>query len=176
MFYGDEHLGKAVSYLRASKGVDQTDLARKLNIKPGTLSQYESGRRGMPEDFLARVAEELELEPIQIWDTSHRIFRFNYFLEWAAREGTTVEELIARTKIRPPLEQILESYDARAEHDRRFMNVFLQFLDSLGMSTLGETHLLQLVVKPRAGKTKRRKAVGFDHNRLVAKGKTPARE
>ncbi|HEX4963486.1 MAG TPA: helix-turn-helix transcriptional regulator [Thermoanaerobaculia bacterium] len=104
MFFGDEHLGKAVVYLRESKGFKQQELAEKIGLQPGTLNQYESGRRGMSEDLLAKIAKALALDPLEIWDTAHNIFRFNHLLERADREGVTVEDLIARSQTRPSVE------------------------------------------------------------------------
>ena len=73
-------------------------------------------RRGMTEDLLKRTSEALNLNPIQIWDAAYRMFRYNYFLEWAAAEGVTVEELIDRVEVQPSIEKILESHQSKMEH------------------------------------------------------------
>jgi len=39
MFFGHEHLGKAVAFLRDSRGFDQNELAGKIGITPGSLNQ-----------------------------------------------------------------------------------------------------------------------------------------
>ncbi len=101
MFFGNEHLGRAVLFLRESQNLKQNELAERLDIQPATLQQYESGRRGMNESMVQRIASALELDEIILWDTAHKIFRYNYFHARAKEEGISVEELIARTEIQP---------------------------------------------------------------------------
>jgi len=163
MFLGDEHLGRAVAFLREAKGLKQQELAEKIGIKPGTLNQYESGRRGMSEDLLHRVAQALELDLLEVWDTTHRIFRFNHLQERAEREGTTIEALLSRSVSRPSVELILEIYDSRMKQDRQLMSSVLRFLDPKGSTGLDDSNLLRIVVKPRVGKP-RRKAIRFGNN------------
>ncbi|HEV7509770.1 MAG TPA: helix-turn-helix transcriptional regulator [Thermoanaerobaculia bacterium] len=163
MFFGDEHLGKAVAFLREAKGLKQQELAQKISIKPGTLNQYESGRRGMSEDLLYRVAKALELDLLEIWDTAHRIFRFNHLQERAEMEGTTLEDLLSRSGARPSVEQILEIYDSRIKQDRQLMGSVLRFLDPKGSTGLDGSNLLRIVVKPRAEKP-RKKAIRIGKN------------
>jgi transcriptional regulator with XRE-family HTH domain len=158
MFFGDEHLGKAVAFLREAKGLKQQELAQKIGIKPGTLNQYESGRRGMSEDLLYRVAKALELDLLEIWDTAHRIFRFNHLQERAEKEGTTIEDLLSRSETRPSVERILEIYDSRMTQDRQLMGSVLRFLDPKGPAGLDGSNLLRIIVKPRLEKP-RKKAI-----------------
>jgi transcriptional regulator with XRE-family HTH domain len=164
MFFGDEHLGKAVAFLREAKGLKQQELAQEIGIKPGTLNQHESGRRGMSEDLLYRAAKALELDLLDIWDTAHKIFRFNHLQERAEKEGTTIENLLSRSESRPSVEQILEIYDSRIKQDRQFMSSVLRFLDPKGSTSLDGSNLLRIVVKPRAEKP-RKKAIRFGKNR-----------
>lgn len=141
MFFGDEYLGKAVAHLRSGKDLKQHQLAEKIGVKPGTMNQYESGRRGMSEDTVSRIAVALEIGEIEIWVTAYRIFR---------RERTTVEELISRLGSRPSVDQILQTYDSRMEHDRRFMDLTFRFLESLGRHGVDGTNLLEVVVQARS--------------------------
>src|SRR5215470_6498430 len=99
MSFGDEHLGKAVAILREMADLSQKELAYKVDVKPNTMNQYESGRRGMSEEMFFKIAEVCKLDPIEIWDMAYSIFRFNHFRERAEREGISVEELIARSGI-----------------------------------------------------------------------------
>lgn len=167
MFFGDEYLGKAVAFLRHSKDLKQHQLAARIGVKPGTMNQYESGRRGMSEDVVARIAVALEIRELQIWDTAYRIFRYNGLREWAEREGTTVEELLARSGSRPSVEQILETYDSRTAHDRRFVDLICRFLESLGRNGVDGANLLEVVVqtRPPRGSRDTRKAVRLTRKR-----------
>jgi transcriptional regulator with XRE-family HTH domain len=169
MFFGHEHLGKAVAFLRDSHGVDQVELAEKLGITPNSLSLYERGRRGMKEDLLKRISEALNLNPIQIWDTAYRMFRYNYFLEWAAVEGVTVEELIDRVEVQPSIEKILESHQSKMEHEGHFIDLTLRFMRSLGNTGLESHNLLKVVVEPRSKRRSGDKAVRFDPDRKTSR-------
>lgn len=177
MFFGDEHLGRAVAFLRDNLGISQQQLAEKLDLKPGTLNQYESGRRGMNEEMVWKVAGALELSPLEIWNTAYRMFQYNFFREWAKREGTPVEELIDRTTTRPSLERILEVYNSRTEQDRQLLELMYDFWVSLGRTGLEGANLLKVVVEPRPQKAQkkaaREKAARFDQNRKT--GKAPQR-
>jgi transcriptional regulator with XRE-family HTH domain len=173
MFFGDEHLGRAVTFLRENLGIEQQELAEKLDLKPGTLSQYESGKRGMNEAMVGRVAGALGLNPLEIWNTAYRIFQYNFFREWAKREGTTVEELIDRTTTRPSLERILEVYSSRVELDRQLIALKYGLAVSLGRTGLDGANLLKVVVEPHPRKARkkaaREKATRFDQNRKTEK-------
>jgi transcriptional regulator with XRE-family HTH domain len=162
MFFGNEHLGRAVAFLRDSQDLKQYELAAKIGLKPGTLNQYESGRRSMNEDLVKRVAEALRLDPITIWDTAFRIFRYNYFLERADEEGIAVEELIDRAEMRPSVEQIMESYDSKIERERQYTELTFRFLASSGRAGLDSSSLLKVVVNPRSKGASPKKAVRLD--------------
>lgn len=162
MFFGNEHLGRAVAFLRDSQELKQHELAERIGIKPGTLNQYETGRRGMNEDMVRKVAAALDVEEIAIWDAAYRIARYNYFRGRADEEGISVEELIARIEVRPSVDQILESYDSRTEQDRRYTELTLRFMESLGKRGPDGYSLLKLAVQPRPQKTAQKKAVRLD--------------
>lgn len=165
MFFGDEHLGRAVAFLRENHNLEQQELAARLGIKPGTLSQYESGRRGMGEDLLKRIAQALGLALIEIWDTAYRIFRYNFLREQAKEEGIPVEDLIARFHTGPSVEQVMELHDSWAERDRQVKELTLRLLDSRSRSGLDGFNLLKVLVEPRPQKTPRKKAVRFAADR-----------
>src|SRR4030095_1374892 len=86
MFFGDEHLGKAVAMLRESADLNQKQLAHEVGGEPNTMNQYESGRRGMNEEVIFRIARVLQRDPIEIWDMAYAIFRLNHFRGRAGRE------------------------------------------------------------------------------------------
>jgi len=132
MFFGHEHLGKAVALLRDSRGLDQTELAERAGIKSNALSQYEKGSRGLNQKVFLRICEALDFDPIKIWDLAYRAFRYNYYLERAAAEGISVEELIDRVETRPSQERIREGYQAWKEQESRFFELILPTLKHSG--------------------------------------------
>ena len=162
MFFGDEHLGKAVAMLREGADLHQKDLAHEIGVEPNTMNQYESGRRGMSDEVISKVARALQRDPIEIWDMAYSIFRFNHFRERAERDGLEVEELIARTDTRPSLGVILELFDSLAARERQWMAATLRYLDPAGRAGLGGLGLVKIVVQAHPHKTsKTRKAVRF---------------
>lgn len=162
MFFGDEHLGKAVAMLRESMDLNQKELAHKIGVKPNTMNQYESGRRGMSDEAVFKVAKVLERDPIEVWDMAYSIFRFNHFRERALREGVNVDELMARTESGPPLGAILELFDSSMARERQLMVAILRQLDPAGRTGLGGLGLVKVIVHTHPRKTaKIRKAVRF---------------
>lgn len=162
MFFGDEHLGKAVAMLRESADLNQKQLAHEIGVEPNTMNQYESGRRGMNEEVIARIARVFQRDPIEIWDMAYSIFRFNHFRERAEREGISAEELIARAEIRPSLGVILELFDSLAAQARPLLAALLRFQDPAGRAGLGDLGLVKIVVRTHPHKSARtRKAVRF---------------
>ena len=53
-------IGKEVVARRKRVGLTQRELARLINVKPNTMSQYENGVRKIPLDVLANVAKVLK--------------------------------------------------------------------------------------------------------------------
>jgi transcriptional regulator with XRE-family HTH domain len=174
MFFGDEHLGKAVALLREGADLNQKQLAQQIGVEPNTMNQYESGRRGMSDEVIAKIARTLARDPIEIWDMSYSIFRFNHFRERAENEGLAVEELIARADTRPSLGAILELRDSLEERKRKLMAAVLQFLDPAARGALGGLGLVKIVVQAHPRKTsKTRKAVRFSRRRRPEAPETP---
>ncbi len=160
MVFGNEHLGRAVVFLRESQNLKPHELAERLDIKPATLSQYETGRRGMTENMVKRIAAALGLDEIVLWDTAHKIFRYNYFHARAKEEGITVEELITRIEVQPSIEQVMESYDSKTEQDRQYTEISFRFLESLSRRGPEGFNLLKVLVKPRdQSQNPRKKAI-----------------
>lgn len=174
MFFGDEHLGKAVAMLRESADLNQKELAQKIGVEPNTMNQYESGRRGMSEDVIVKAAGVLRRDPIEIWDLAFAIFRFNHFRERAAREGVDVEELIARAGTRPSVETILELLDSLAPPARQLIAAILRLLDPAGRAGLGGLGMVKVVVELHRHKTaKSRRAVRFSRQRQPSPPEPP---
>lgn len=53
-------IGKEICARRKRIGLTQRELARLINVKPNTMSQYENGMRKVPLDALAGVARVLK--------------------------------------------------------------------------------------------------------------------
>jgi len=176
MFFGDEHLGKAVAMLREGADLNQKQLAHEIGVSPNTMNQYESGRRGMSEEVIAKVARVLQRDAIEIWDMSYSIFRFNHFRERAEKEGVAVEELIAGTDVRPSVGVILELRDALEERRRQLLAAVLKFLDPVARAGLGGLGLTKIVVRafPRKA-TKTRRAIRFNRKQRPNPPEPPRR-
>jgi transcriptional regulator with XRE-family HTH domain len=166
MFFGDEHLGKAVAMLRESADLNQKELAQRIGVEPNTMNQYESGRRGMSEEVIFKIADVLQRDPVEIWDMAYSIFRFNHFRERAEREGIDVDELIARCEPQPSRAELMELYDSRLVSDREWIAALLKFVDSVERTRLGGLGLLRIVVQAHRHKSaKTRRAVRFSRKK-----------
>ncbi|MGL5436627.1 MAG: helix-turn-helix transcriptional regulator [Lachnospiraceae bacterium] len=60
-------INKTLATLRAEKNMSQRDLAKTLNIQPGTIGMYESGKRNPP---LSRAIEIAKLFNIPVEEIS----------------------------------------------------------------------------------------------------------
>lgn len=174
MFFGDEHLGRAVALLRESADLNQKELAQKIGVEPNTMNQYESGRRGMSEDVIFKAAAVLQRDPSEIWDMAYAIFRFNHFRERAEREGLDVEDLIARAGTRPTVESILGLLDALAPPVRQLFAAILRLLDPAGGAGLGGLGMVKVVVQLHRHKSaKTRRAVRFSRAKRPSPPEAP---
>lgn len=50
-------IGDNIKYLREERNYSQRELAKVLNITPGTVSKYEKGTNQVPIDMLASIAD-----------------------------------------------------------------------------------------------------------------------
>lgn len=65
---------KSLAMLRAENNLSQRDLARKLNIQPGTIGMYESGKRTPP---LSRAIEIAKFFGIPVEQISFSTANYN---------------------------------------------------------------------------------------------------
>jgi transcriptional regulator with XRE-family HTH domain len=56
--------------IRESKGMTQTELAKKIGITPSHLSNVEKGGRGLSTETLSALVQVLEINIDDIWDSS----------------------------------------------------------------------------------------------------------
>src|SRR4051794_23932254 len=97
MLFGVPYIGKAIAALRSDAKYNQTQLAKALGIKKSTMNKYEKGTAAhVPEEVLERIAQIINREVIDIWETAFEIFRFNFLRDQAQREGTDLDTLLAR--------------------------------------------------------------------------------
>lgn len=54
-------VGEKIQVVRKEKGLSQKDLAKKLNIAPGTVQQYEADKRKVTVEKLIDIAFALEV-------------------------------------------------------------------------------------------------------------------
>lgn len=59
-------IGEKIKKYRKEKGLTQRELADKLNIATNSLSRYETGERRPPIDMIEKIAEILNVTPIQL--------------------------------------------------------------------------------------------------------------
>jgi transcriptional regulator with XRE-family HTH domain len=172
MPFGNEHLGKAVALLREMADLSQKELASRVDVQPNTMSQYESGRSGMSEKMIFKIAEECKRDPVEIWDMAYSIFRFNHLRERAEKEDLSVEELVARLRIPPSLEAVLKFFDSLAKlFDSLAANV-PQLV--AGAQESGGHALMKVIVKSRPSKSsKTQKAVGFSGRKKPPRSSKP---
>ncbi len=50
-------IGLAIKYMRKKKGLSQTDMANKINVKQNTLSRYETGFTDINFETIEKIAE-----------------------------------------------------------------------------------------------------------------------
>lgn len=55
--------GKEIRKVRLDKSLILKDMAERLNVSPAFLSAVETGRKTIPADFIARIAEAFSLAP-----------------------------------------------------------------------------------------------------------------
>jgi transcriptional regulator with XRE-family HTH domain len=60
------NIGTNIKKYRKEKGLTQRELADKLNIATNSLSRYEIGERRPPIDMIEKIAEILNITPIQL--------------------------------------------------------------------------------------------------------------
>jgi transcriptional regulator with XRE-family HTH domain len=154
MLFGDPHIGKAIALLRDASH-SQTGLATALGIQKSTVNKYEKGTTHVTEEVLGKIARIIDHEPIEILDTAYAIFRFNYCRDEAQREGTDLEEVIARYDARASIEEVhaaQAAYLEKLEELERKKTEFFGREKSTGFTVL--RHVVETVPKKSARKKK----------------------
>jgi len=63
-------VGKNIAKFRRLKDIKAFDLAQQLGLKEAAYTKYERGETAITIDFVQKVAEALQLDPIQLITTS----------------------------------------------------------------------------------------------------------
>lgn len=65
-------LGKRIAALRKKKSITQTELSKLVGVTQPQISSYEIGRLRPPHDFIAKVAEALDVSIDEIFGVAKR--------------------------------------------------------------------------------------------------------
>jgi len=65
-------LGKRISVLRKKKNITQVELSKLVGVTQPQISSYEIGRLRPPHDFIAKVAEALDVSIDEIFGVAKR--------------------------------------------------------------------------------------------------------
>lgn len=63
-------IGKNIAKFRMLKDIKASDIADRLHMKEATYTKYERGETAITIDFVQKVSEVLEIDPLQIVSTS----------------------------------------------------------------------------------------------------------
>ncbi len=63
-------IGKNIAKFRMLKDIKASNMADKLGMKEATYTKYERGETAITIDFVQKVSEVLEIDPLQIVSTS----------------------------------------------------------------------------------------------------------
>lgn len=63
-------IGRNIAKFRRLKDIKAFDMAERMNMKEATYTKYERGETAITIDFVQKVAEILEVDPLQILTTS----------------------------------------------------------------------------------------------------------
>lgn len=73
-------IGRNISMYRKIRGIKALDIAQRLGLKEAAYSKYERGETAITVDFIQKVAEVVNIDPIQLMTVSpgHMIENGNY--------------------------------------------------------------------------------------------------
>lgn len=64
-------VGERIKLIRQSRDVSQAELADRLCVAPGTIANYETGRRRIGAEDIERIADALGVQPTLFYDRDH---------------------------------------------------------------------------------------------------------
>lgn len=113
-------IGEKIKKYRKEKGLTQKELADKLNIATNSLSRYEIGERRPPIDMIEKIAEILNVTPIQLMYDEEVENTLNQSAEdEAQRQEMYLKEL---------REDTINKYDSLDLFGQKAANKYINFL------------------------------------------------
>lgn len=138
--YEGSGIGERIARLRAKRGLSQTELAQRMGITRVRLSHYESGRRQLSAELLARVAIELGVRADELLGLV---------------QGETSTYAVVPTRI---MKLVYQSLNLPVDQRRVVYRIMRTFVESEDSSAPVETHRKPRPTRQRPSRVSQRKA------------------
>jgi len=127
LFVDEKFYGQAIRRRRDKARMTQRQLAKGAGIAPNTLSALENRGQGMRSELFLLLCQLVEADPREVADQAY--YEFRKSLGAAADKRLQLREAddAARSAI-PPVEEILELYDAAEATRRSLFLAVLRFM------------------------------------------------
>ena len=86
--------GELIRQARKRKNWTQGDLAKALGITHVNVAQWENGTRNPKTETLERIAEALDIDPLDLMDGNERLSYIEQFGSTANRIQNAIQELL----------------------------------------------------------------------------------
>lgn len=113
-------IGENIKKYRKEKGLTQRELADKLNIATNSLSRYEIGERRPPIDMIEKIAEILNITPIQLM--------YDEEVENALNQSADDEAQRQEMYLKELREDTINKYDSLDLFGQKAANKYINFL------------------------------------------------
>lgn len=113
-------IGENIKKYRKEKGLTQRELADKLNIATNSLSRYEIGERRPPIDMIEKIAEILNITPIQLM--------YDEEVENALNQSADDEAQRQEMYLKELREDTINKYDSLDPFGQKSANKYINFL------------------------------------------------
>lgn len=113
-------IGENIKKYRKEKGLTQRELADKLNIATNSLSRYEIGERRPPIDMIEKIAEILNVTPIQLM--------YDEEVENALNQSADDEAQRQEMYLKELREDTINKYDSLDLFGQKAANKYINFL------------------------------------------------
>lgn len=113
-------IGENIKKYRKEKGLTQRELADKLNIATNSLSRYEIGERRPPIDMIEKIAEILNITPIQLM--------YDEEVENTLNQSADDEAKRQEMYLKELREDTINKYDSLDPFGQKSANKYINFL------------------------------------------------
>ena len=113
-------IGENIKKYRKEKGLTQRELADKLNIATNSLSRYEIGERRPPIDMIEKIAEILNVTPIQLM--------YDEEVENTLNQSADDEAQRQEMYLKELREDTINKYDSLDPFGQKAANKYINFL------------------------------------------------